>query len=194
MVDATGKKKYIYSSENTGYNRVHVYDTSTLTYLGNVASTVNGKPLHHYAIPFRYEVWEHLDNLSGFDVMDASSITTQKAVAYRVASMGSYATGTVPPTSQHGKLLSENELGNYGFQTYVDQSQKGKYVTNGQLGAVNLNTKTLISVVNISRSTDAYPVSNIHTTDYIISSIFQFFYFLFVLSSSVCGYTWRRLG
>ena len=143
---------------------------------------------------FRYEVWEHLDNLSGFDVMDASSITTQKAVAYRVASMGSYPIGPIPATSQHGKLLSENELGNYGFQTYVDQSQKGKYVTNGQLGAVNLNTKTLISVVNISRSTDAYPVSNIHATDYIISSFFQFFYFLFVLSSSVCWYTWHRLG
>jgi DNA-binding beta-propeller fold protein YncE len=158
LVDKTGTKKYIYLNENTGNNRVHVYDSTTQTYLGFVNSTTSGKPLHLYAIPFRYEVWGHLDNVGGFDVLDADSITTKKQLAYRVSAINPNVKAP-PPTSQHGKMLSETELGDYAFESYVDQSQLGKFATSGQVAAINLATKSLISVLNISRSTDAYPVS-----------------------------------
>ena len=159
MVDKTGTKKFIYLNENTGYNRVHVYDSATQTYLGYVNSTSNGKPLHLYAVPFRYEVWGHLDNVGGFDVMNADSITTNKQLAYRVGPLNPNAVAP-PVTSQHGKLLSETELGDYGFESYVDQSQSGKFATNGQVAALNLATRARISVLNISRTTDAYSVSD----------------------------------
>ena len=85
MKDSTGTKNYVYISENTvGKQRMHYYDATTQLYLGNVPSTAGGKPLHTYAVPFRYEVYSHLDIASGFDVFTADSITTKTALAYQV--------------------------------------------------------------------------------------------------------------
>ena len=145
MKDSTGTKNYVYISENTANNnRMHFYDATKQTYLGSVPATVNSKPLHTYAIPFRYEVWSRLDMVSGLDVWNANSIATHAAVAYQVGPMTHNGV-----SSAHGKLLSETALGNYGFETLV-------YA--GQLNLIDLEAKRSLSVLNISRSTDTYKV------------------------------------
>ena len=145
MKDSTGTKNYVYISENTvGKQRMHYYDATTQLYLGNVPSTAGGKPLHTYAVPFRYEVYSHLDIASGFDVFTADSITTKTALAYQVAPMVHNGV-----SSAHGKLLSETGLGNYGLQTNVFA---------GQVNLIDLSAKRQLGVLNISRSTDTYQV------------------------------------
>ena len=145
MRDSTGTKNYVYISENTASNnRMHFYDATKQVYLGSVPSTANGRPVHTYAVPFRYEVWSHLDTASGFDVWNAPSIATETAVAYQVSPMNHNGV-----SSAHGKLLSEGALGNYGFQTNVFR---------GQLNLLDLEAKRSLAVQNISRSTDTYQV------------------------------------
>jgi len=146
MKDITGTKNYIYISENTVNNqKMHYYDATKQIYLGNVPSTVGGRPVHTYAVPFRYEVYSHLDILSGFDVYDANSITTKSAKAYNIGIMNRNGV-----SSTHGKLLSETALGNYGFQTSV--------FPGGAVNLINLETKRQIGSQNITSSTDTYKV------------------------------------
>ena len=154
LKDKTGTKQYAYVSENGAYNRVHVYDVTAQKYVTSIPVGGN-KPLHMYAVPFRYEAWTHTDLSSGFDVFSPQNIT--KPIASSVAEMPHVGLLTGSGyTSGHGKLLWEDELGNLGFETNT-YNAGGNF---GTLGALDLGLKRRISFINITSSAQAATYCN----------------------------------